>query len=70
MRFFLEKFAEFADLCVRGKTFFRGKWSARRHYVVHWTLGILRHFRVFFWLRVFSAPNRIQSRSSASNANR
>jgi hypothetical protein len=23
---------------------------------VHWTLGILRDFRAFFWLRVFSAP--------------
>jgi hypothetical protein len=23
---------------------------------VHWTLGILRHFQTFFWLRVFSAP--------------
>jgi hypothetical protein len=25
---------------------------------VHWTLGILRRFRVFFWLRVFSAPKQ------------
>jgi len=26
---------------------------------VHWTLGILPHFRAFFWLRFFSAlkPN-------------
>jgi len=25
---------------------------------VHWTLGILRDFRAFFWLRVFSAPEQ------------
>jgi hypothetical protein len=28
---------------------------ARHVDVVHWTLGILRHFQAFFWLRVFPA---------------
>jgi len=25
---------------------------------VHWTLGILRHFQAFFWLRVLPAPKQ------------
>jgi hypothetical protein len=25
---------------------------------VQWTVGILRHFQVFFWHRVFSAPKQ------------
>jgi len=29
---------------------------ARHHSKVHLTLGILRDFQAFFWLRVFSAP--------------
>jgi hypothetical protein len=37
---------------------------------MHWTLGILRHFRVFFWLRVFLLPNIVHAHPSASNANR
>jgi hypothetical protein len=27
-------------------------------YRVHWTLGSLPHFQVFFWLRVFPAPKQ------------
>jgi hypothetical protein len=32
-----------------------GKTSQATQNSVHWTLGILRHFQAFFWLRVFSA---------------
>jgi len=32
-----------------------GKMMACQLDVVHWTLGILRHFGAFFWLRVFPA---------------
>jgi len=37
---------------------------------VHWTLGILPHFRAFSWLRVFPALKQNPPRPSASNANR
>ncbi len=38
------------------------------HAKVQWTCGVLTHFRVFFWLRVFLSPSRVHARPSASNA--
>jgi len=46
------------------------KFQNRTQHSVHWTLGILRHFRAFFWLQVFLLSNKVHARPSTDNASR
>lgn len=60
-------FAKMKIKCVQSKGNIMQK---RAQHSVHWTLGILRHFRAFPGFEYFLLPNIVHACPQAGNANR